>query len=675
MDNYTVDELFALGLEYERISYKNDDCFKRAVKYFEKAIELGKKEASLNLAQLFNRKWLSDVSQKEYFLKAEKYFIMYEKDGFIDDMSGLSRLYYRNFVYDKKDLKNFEKLIGCYVANIEKGVNIDHMYYMLGQAYLLKWKEDKDKLEIFELAEKNFFHAIDNRNVNRNVNRDIDEYLTQLYYWRWVDNKDDEYFHKSVEHFLKIPEYLREEREHLYIFNNSDEEDYFDKAKEYFLKGLELGYEEFNWELCYLYVDKFKDDGDNFDYLLVAENYYDKLKFDNDDCGIGDEYFNLWMNNKANQEYYDKAEKFYLKNEDNYSLCYLYFEKWKDDKTNDELFYKLEELNKYRNGNLIDLYYAKWQTNINDYTYYHLLHNTYLKMLDKNFNKNLSSVFRKLEFIKIKEYCLTGIKLGYKMYHKQLANVYLREWSKDKSKYQYFKEYEKQTLKAIKNGEKDLYFTLGQTFVEQITVREVNKVYFKKAKKYLLKAEKYNPTDAYDRLGALYHNLWRANTYRTRYFKNAEMYFLKAIELGNKRAYNNLGNLYSDKYYVSKDEYYYAKAEENYLIYVENNGQFEQTSLGFLYYRAWLLDKSTMSYFNKAEQCFLKSLKVARHINGKNLYDMYFYKWLQDKSNKEYFVKTEDRCLIEIEHRNEDAKQVLENLYRYNKDFLEWQSE
>ncbi len=87
------------------------------------------------------------------------------------------------------------------------------------------------------------------------------------------------------------------------------------------------------------------------------------------------------------------------------------------------------------------------------------------------------------------------------------------------------------------------------------------------------------------------------------------MYFLKAIELGNKRAYNNLGNLYSDKYYVSKDEYYYTKAEENYLIYVENNGQFEQTSLGVLYYRAWLIDKSTMSYFNKAEQCFLKSLK------------------------------------------------------------------
>ncbi len=476
MDNYTADELFALGLEYERISYKNDDCFKRAVKYFEKAIELGKKEASLKLAQLFNRKWLSDVSQKEYFLKAEKYFIMYEKDGFIDDRMGLSRLYYRNFVYDKKDLKSFEKLIGCYSTNIEKDVDIDQMYYMLGQAYLLKWKEDKNKLEFFELAEKNFFHCINNGNKNR----DIDQNLAHLYYWRWVENKDDEYFHRSVEHFLKIPEYVREERDHLYIFNNSDEADYFENAEEYFLKGLELGYEEFNWELSYLYVDKFKDGRDNFDYLLVAENYYNKLNFDNDDCGLGDEYFDLWMNNKANQEYYDKAEKFYLKNEDNYSLCYLYFEKWKDDKANDELFFKLEEGNKYRYRNLLDLYYAKWQTNVNDYTYYHLLHKTYLKILEGKFHKDLLQTFNKLDFIKRKEYYITGIKLGYKMYHKQLANVYLAEWTKDKSKLEYFKEYEKQTLKAIKNGEKDLYFTFGQTFVEQITGREVNKVYLKK---------------------------------------------------------------------------------------------------------------------------------------------------------------------------------------------------
>ncbi len=158
---YTADELFSLAVEYDGISYKNDECFNRAVKYYEKALELGRNDASLKLAQLFNRKWLGNVSQKEYFLKAEKYFIMYEKAGFVDEFRGLSRLYYRKFLRDKKDLKNYEKLISCYAELIVKGIDIDQTYYMLGQVYLLKWDEDKKEFAFFELSEKNFLLALD----------------------------------------------------------------------------------------------------------------------------------------------------------------------------------------------------------------------------------------------------------------------------------------------------------------------------------------------------------------------------------------------------------------------------------------------------------------------------------------------------------------------------------
>ena len=284
---------FGIGIIYNEI-----EDYKKAEKYYLKAINTGNNDALNNLANLY-------CTEYKDYKKAKTYYLRAIETGNNDALYNLALLY-------ESELKDYKKAEEYYLKAIETGIK--NALFNLALLYRYGFKD-------FKKAETYYLKAIE-AGVNQAFNN-----LANLYKNEYKD------FEKAEAYYLKaIDAGVNQALNNLALLYENEYKNY-EKAEAYYLKAIETGDNGTLYNLAKLYNEEYKD-------YKKAEAYYLKA------IETGD---NKALNNLANlyeNEYkdFEKAKVLYEKEiaKDNKAAfngyAWLLFEHFTNEKENALLY-------------------------------------------------------------------------------------------------------------------------------------------------------------------------------------------------------------------------------------------------------------------------------------------------------------------------------------------------
>ena len=208
--------------------------YKKAEKYYFKAIDLGHNKAIFSLAILYHTEY-------QDFAKAEIYYIKAIETGYNDALNNLAILY--------DEIKDSTKAEEYYLKAIEAGYN--DVLSNLGNLYKNEYKDyakaEEYYLRAIEIGDKEVFINLGNLYKN-----EIKDYA-----------KAEEYYLKAIDAGVNV------------AFNNlgnlyKNEIKDYTKAEQYYLKAIDAGVNIALNNLALLYENKYKDYAKAEEYYLKA---------------------------------------------------------------------------------------------------------------------------------------------------------------------------------------------------------------------------------------------------------------------------------------------------------------------------------------------------------------------------------------------------------------------